>query len=79
MMDWLSWSNFFYLVGIVIAGGATFMASKYKNIVKEVKEVAKELELAYEDGKLSKDEKEQIMKQCLDVLKAIINLKWKIF
>ena len=79
MMDWLSWSNFFYLVGIVIAGGATFMASKYKNIVKEVKEVAKELELAYEDGKLSKDEKEQIMKQCLDVLKAIINLKFKIF
>ena len=79
MMDWLSWSNFFYLVGIVIAGGATFMASKYKNIVKEVKEVAKALELAYEDGKLSKDEKEQIMKQCLDVLKAIINLKWRIF
>jgi|TARA_R110000744_G_scaffold66836_2_gene136553 flagellar motor component MotA len=78
-MDWLSWSNFFYLVGIVIAGGATFMASKYKNIVKEVKEVAKELELAYEDGKLSKDEKEKIMKQCLDVLKAIINLKWRIF
>ena len=75
MMDWLSWSNFFYLVGIVIAGGAT----KYKNIVKEVKEVAKELELAYEDGKLSKDEKEKIMKQCLDVLKAIINLKWRIF
>ena len=79
MMDWLSWSNFFYLVGLIIAGGATLIASRYKNIVKEVKEVAKELELAYEDGKLSKDEKEKIMKQCLDVLKAIINLKFKIF
>ena len=44
MMDWLSWSNFFYLVGLIIAGGATLIASRYKNIVKEVKEVAKELE-----------------------------------
>jgi len=79
MMDWLSWSNFFYLVGIAIAGGATFMASKYKNIIKEVKEVAKELEMAYEDGHLSKKEKEAIMKQALAVLKAIINLKWRIF
>ena len=79
MMDWLSWSNFFYLVGLIIAGGATLIASRYKNIVKEGKEGAKELELAYEDGKLDKEEKEQIMKQCLDVLKAIINLKFKIF
>ena len=78
-MEWFSWSNLFYLVGLIIAGGATLVATKYRNIVKEMKEVASELQKAYEDGKLSKEEKEAVMKEVLDVLKAVINLKWKIF
>ena len=79
MMEWLSWSNLFYLVGLIIAGVATLVATKYRNIVKEMKEVASELQKAYEDGELSKEVKEAVMKEVLDVLKAVINLKWKIF
>ncbi len=79
MMEWLSWSNFFYLAGLIIAGVATLVASKYRTIVKEIKDVASELQKAYEDGKLSKEEKEDVMKEALDVLKAVINLKWRIF
>ena len=79
MSDWFSLSNLFYLIGIMLAAGLTLVASKYTNIVKEMKEVAKVLEEAYEDGKLSKKEKESVMKECLDVVKSIINLKWKIF
>ncbi len=45
----------------------------------EVGEVVKALEVAYKDGKLSKSEKEKIMKEMLDVLKAVINLKWKLW
>ena len=78
-MEWFSWSNLFYLIGIILAGGLTMVASKYTTIVKEMKEVAKVLEEAYEDGHLSKKEKESVMKECLDVVKSIINLKWKIF
>ena len=78
-MEWFSWSNLFYLVGLIIAGGATLVATKYRNIVKEMKEVASELQKAYEDGHLSKEEKEEVMKEVLDVLKAVINLKWIIF
>ena len=78
-MEWFSWSNLFYLVGLIIAGGATLVATKYRNIVKEIKDVASELQEAYEDGHLSKEEKEEVMKEVLDVLKAVINLKWKIF
>jgi flagellar motor component MotA len=78
-MEWFSWSNLFYLVGLIIAGGATLVATKYRNIVKEIKDVVSELQEAYEDGHLSKEEKEQVMKEVLDVLKAVINLKWKIF
>ena len=78
-MEWLSWSNFFYLAGLIIAGVATLVASRYRSVVKEIKDVASELQKAYEDGELSKEEKEAVMKEALDVLKAVINLKWKIF
>ena len=78
MSEWFSWSNMFYLIGIVLAGSLTMVASRYTSIVKEMKEVAKALEEGYEDGYLSKEEKEAVMKEALDVLKAVINLKWKI-
>ena len=79
MSDWFSWSNLFYLIGIMLAGGLSLVASKYTTIVKEMKEVAKVLEEAYEDGELSKKEKEAVMKEVLDVVKSVINLKWKVF
>jgi|TARA_Y100000310_G_scaffold342989_2_gene448609 hypothetical protein len=79
MLEFLSWSNFFYLVGILLGGYLTLVASKYKRIVKEVQDVSNALEKAYEDGNLTKKEKEDIMKEALDVLKALINLKWKLF
>jgi len=79
MMEWLSLSNLFYLIGLIVAGVATLVATRYRSVVKEIKDVASELQKAYEDGELSKEEKESVMKEALDVLKAVINLKWKIF
>ena len=55
------------------------VATKYTSIVKELKDVAKKLEEGYADGELSKSEKEAVMKEVLDVVKSVINLKWKIF
>ena len=77
--DYFSWTNLFYLVGLILAGIATLMASKYKAMMKEVGDVARTLEEAYADGKISNAEKKKIMKEVLDVLKSVINLKWKIF
>ena len=79
MSDWLSLSNLFYLLGLIIAAGLTMVATKYTNVVKELKDVAKKLEEGYADGELSKSEKEEVMKEVLDVVKSVINLKWKIF
>ena len=77
--DYFSWTNLFYLLGLIVAGIATLMASKYKSMMKEIGDVSKTLEEAYADGKLDADEKKKIMKEVLDVLKSVINLKWKIF
>jgi hypothetical protein len=77
--DWISWTNGFYLMGLVLAGIGTMIAAKYTNVIKEMREVAKALEDAYADGKLTKAEKDKVMKEALDVMKSVINLKWKIF
>ena len=77
--DYFSWTNLFYLIGLIIAGIATLMASKYKAMMKEIGDVARTLEEANADGRISNAEKKKIMKEVLDVLKSVINLKWKIF
>ena len=77
--DYFSWTNAFYLLGLILAGIATLMASRYKSMMKEIGDVARVLEEAYADKKVTNAEKKKIMKEVLDVLKSVINLKWKIF
>jgi len=79
MLDFFSWSNLFYLLALIIAGVATMMATKYRAMMKEIGDVAKVLEEAYADKKVTAAEKKKIMKEVLDVLKSVINLKWKLF
>ena len=77
--DYFSWTNAFYLLGLILAGIATLMASRYKSMMKEIGDVARVLEEAYADKKVTNAEKKKIMKEVLDVLKSVINLKWRIF
>ena len=77
--DYFSWTNAFYLIGLILAGIATLMATRYKTMMKEIGDVAKVLEEAYADKKVTNAEKKKIMKEVLDVLKSVINLKWRIF
>ena len=79
MADYFSWTNLFYFIGLIIAGLATIMATKYKALMKEIGDVARTLEEANADNKITNAEKKKIMKEVLDVLKSVINLKWKIF
>ena len=77
MSDSFNWTNFWYLAGLMLAGGATFVGLKYKKLVDEMKEVFKVLQEAYEDGKLSNEERKQIMKEILDVFSALLKIAWK--
>jgi len=79
LMGYLSWSNLFYLIGLVLAGSLTLVSTRYRKIMKELGDVVKVLEEANRDKKVTKDEKERIMKEVLDVVKAIIGLRWNIF
>ena len=78
MLDWFNWTNFFYLMGVVVAAGATMVGLNYKKLVDELKEVFKALQEAYEDdGKLDSEERKQIMKEILDVMGALLKIAWK--
>ena len=77
--DWVSWSNFFYLIGLIVAGYATTVTAKNRQIVKEIGDLVKALEAGYKDNELSKSEKDLIMKEALDVAKAVIQSKWKLW
>ncbi len=78
MSDWFNWTNFFYLAGLIVAGGATFVGLKYKKLVDEMKEVFKVLQEAYEDdGKLDSEERKAVMKEILDVFAALLKIAWK--
>ena len=79
LMDYFSWSNLFYLVGIILAGSLTLVSTRYRKIMKELTDVVKVLEKANEDKKVTNAEKKMIMKEVLDVVKAIIGLRWNIF
>tara|TARA_R100000951_G_scaffold116556_1_gene128986 strand:- start:864 stop:1115 length:252 start_codon:yes stop_codon:yes gene_type:complete len=77
--DWLSWSNLLYMVGLCIAGYATSVTAKNRQIVIEIGELVKALEDGLKDKKLTKVEKDRVMKEALDVAKAVIQSKWKLW
>ena len=77
MGDWFNWTNFWYLMGLMLAGGPTFVGLKYKKLVDEMKDVFKVLQESYADGKLDNDERKKIMKEVLDVMGALLKIAWK--
>ena len=77
--EWLSWSNLFYMIGLGVAGYATSVTVKNRNIVIQIGELVKALEDGMKDKKLTKTEKDKVMKEALDVAKAVIQSKWKLW
>jgi chemotaxis regulatin CheY-phosphate phosphatase CheZ len=77
--EWVSWSNFFYVIGLSVAGYATAVTAKNRQIVIEIGELVKALEDGMRDKKLDKAEKDKVMKEALDVAKAVIQSKWKLW
>jgi hypothetical protein len=76
-MEWLSWSNAAYLAVIIIGGGMTFAAAKYKKLLKEIKEALETYREAAKDGKITAAERDKIVKEVLDVAGAGIKIFWK--
>ena len=77
MLEWLNWSNTLYLAGILLGGVLTLVSLKYRSLLKEIQDVSTVLSDALEDKKLTKAEKEAVMKEVLDVLRESVRLVWR--
>lgn len=76
-MEWMNWTNFAYLMVIILSAAGTMVATKYRIILKELKDVAKTYHEANKDGKITKEEQQAIAKECMDVMMAAVKLVWK--
>ena len=74
--DYMSWSNFFYLVGIILAGYAAAITSANRNIFIQVQELVACLERVNKDKKVTSEEKKEVMKESLDIAYAVIQSKF---
>ena len=76
-MEWLSLSNFAYLVAILIGVYMIVVSLKWRPILKEFKDVAEKYNEAMKDGKLTAKEKQAIAKESMDILSVAIRMVWK--
>ena len=73
----MNWTNFAYAMVLVFTIMGTMVAQKYRIVVKELKDVAQKYKDASKDGKISEKEREQLAKECMDVIMALVKLVWK--
>ena len=76
-MEWMNWTNFAYAIVLVFTIMGTMVAQKYRMVVKELKDVAQKYKEASKDGNISEKEKEQLAKECMDVIMALVKLVWR--
>tara|TARA_R110002167_G_scaffold296471_1_gene500895 strand:- start:242 stop:445 length:204 start_codon:yes stop_codon:yes gene_type:complete len=67
------------MIGLGVAGYATSVTAKNRNMVVQFGEFIKAVEDGMQDNKLTKKEKDKIMKEALDVAKAFVQSKWKLW
>jgi len=79
MLDWFSWSNLLYFLVLLLGTILAVVSAKWRNVFTQLKELAETLERAYSDKKLTNAERREIIKESLDVLKALIGIKFKVF
>lgn len=75
--EWLTWGNAFYALSVIAGGFVTLRYAKYRKVFMELKEVFAAIEKALEDGKIDKAEKKVIVRETIDVGKALIMTVWK--
>lgn len=76
-MDWLNWENAAYMIAIALGGLAAIIGTKWRMLIREMKQVAETYHAAKADGKVTKEEEQKIAKECMDVLSQAIKMVWK--
>jgi len=76
-MEWMNWENLAYAMVLVFGVMGTMVATKYRIVVKELKDVAKAYHEAAKDGEITEKEKEKLAKESMDVIASLLRLVWR--
>ncbi len=79
MAEWFSLQNIIYLALLIMGGILTLVSAKYRALVKELTDVVRVYGKAVEDDNISAAEKKIILKEVLDVAKAVLAIVWNPF
>jgi len=78
MTEWFSWDTALYAGVLALGAIATVATVRYRKVIVELQEVAEVLREAYKDKRITKAEKERIMKEILDVVSALLKSAWSL-
>ena len=73
----MDWSKNSYIVAIIVGGGLTFAATKYKKLLKEIQEALNTYHEAAKDGTITEEERDKIVKEVLDIASAGVKIFWR--
>jgi hypothetical protein len=78
MTEWFSWDTALYAGVLALGAIATVATVRYRKVIVELQEVAEVLRESYKDKRITKAEKERIMKEILDVVSALLKSAWSL-
>ena len=64
-------------MAVIIGGGLTFAAAKYKKVLKEIQEALNTYHEAAKDGEITEQERDKIVKEVLDIAQAGVKIFWR--
>ena len=73
-MDWLNWENAAYLIAIILGGMVTMVGTKWRMILREMKEVAETYHAAKKTVRLRKKKNRKLLKNAWTY--SLKQLKW---
>jgi hypothetical protein len=78
MSEWITPTTIAYVVILILSGMLGIVTMRWRTVIVELKDFFKKYKVAMEDGSLSKQEKEMLVKEGFDVIMALIKALLKI-
>ena len=73
---WVTWENVFYLLFLICATLGTIVSAKWRTTIKEFGELFHTIKEANEDGKITEDEKQAIVREAIQAGYAALRAVW---
>ena len=73
---WITWDNVFYVLFLIATALLTIVSAKWRATVKEMSELFHAIKDANEDGKITEEEKQAIVREALQAGYALLRAVW---